>query len=276
MAAIAPNMVGPTKTVTGERQKLEIAGVRLELVAAPGETADQLYVWLPEKRVLFAGDNFYKAFPNLYPLRGAQRSARDRADSVDKMLKEAPEFLVGGHTRPILGKVAATAALTDYRDAIRFVFDKTIEGMNQQMTPDQLVEYVKLPANLSSKDHLQEFYGTVPFTVRSIYAQSVGWFDGNATNIARLAPTEKAKRMAALAGGEANLLAQARKALESGDAQWAAELADQSIALHPTAPDAKLVKASALEALAANTANAPSRNYYLEYAQMLRKEAAGK
>jgi uncharacterized sulfatase len=61
-------------------------------------------------------------------------------------------------------------------------------------------------------------------------------------------------------------------ALSSGDAQWAAQLADCPIALNKDAPEPKEIKARALEALAENTYNAPSRNYYLEYAQMLRKQ----
>jgi len=274
MASLNPDTRPPTRTFATERQTLDISGVRLELVAAPGETADQLYVWLPDRRV-FSGDNFYKAFPNLYPLRGAQRSAQDWANSVDKMLAEQPDALVPGHTRPILGRDAVAEALTDYRDAIRYVFDKTIEGMNLARTPDELAASIRLPAHLAGKDYLEEFYGSVAFSVRSIYAQSAGWFDGNATSIARLAPVEHAKRLAALAGGDAKLLVQAKKALSAGDAQWAAELADALIVLTPAAPEPKRVKAAALERLADDTFNAPSRNYYLEYAQMLRAQAPG-
>jgi glyoxylase-like metal-dependent hydrolase (beta-lactamase superfamily II) len=40
------------------------------LVHAPGETDDQVVVFLPADRVLFAADNFYEAFPNLYAIRG--------------------------------------------------------------------------------------------------------------------------------------------------------------------------------------------------------------
>jgi len=272
MAAIGDSAVPPNRTFSGERQELTVAGVKLVLVAAPGETSDALYVWLSEERVLFAGDNFYKAFPNIYPLRGAQRKAQDWADSVDKMLKEGADSLVPGHTRPVMGRDAVTRALTDYRDAIRFVFTKTIEGMNRKMTPDELVESVKLPPALAASEYLQEYYGTVAFSVRSIYSQAAGWFDGNATSIARLSPREGAVRMAALAGGEPALLEKAKVALSSGDAQWAAQLADALIALNEDAAEPKEIKARALEMLASNTFNAPSRNYYLEYAQMLRRE----
>ena len=77
----------------------------MELVSVNGETNDALYVWLPEKRVLFAGDNFYKSWPNLYAIRGTMyRDIRAWSNSVDMMIKEEPDFLVTGHTRPIIGK----------------------------------------------------------------------------------------------------------------------------------------------------------------------------
>jgi alkyl sulfatase BDS1-like metallo-beta-lactamase superfamily hydrolase len=41
-----------------------------ELVEAHGETHDQLFIWLPRQRVLMPGDNYYRAFPNLYTIRG--------------------------------------------------------------------------------------------------------------------------------------------------------------------------------------------------------------
>jgi uncharacterized sulfatase len=53
---LGDGFVPPNRTFTEERLPLEIAGVKLELVAAPGETEDQLYVWLPEKKVLLCGD----------------------------------------------------------------------------------------------------------------------------------------------------------------------------------------------------------------------------
>ncbi len=50
-------------------------GVRFELYYTPGESGDQLTVWLPDERVAMPGDNIYKAFPNIYSIKGD--SARD-------------------------------------------------------------------------------------------------------------------------------------------------------------------------------------------------------
>ena len=55
----------PTRTFSGDQLLLTIAGVRLQILYTPGETADAISVWLPEKRVLMPGDDFLRAFPNI-------------------------------------------------------------------------------------------------------------------------------------------------------------------------------------------------------------------
>lgn len=228
-----------------------------------------------ETKVVLSGDNFYQSWPNLYAIRGTPyRDVREWADSLDKMLNEGPSYLVPGHTRPILGKEEVAEALTNYRDAIRFVFDKTIEGMNQGLTPDELVEYVKLPPQLADKDYLREYYGNVEWAVRAIFNGYLGWFDGNPTRLFSLGPRDKARRMAQLAGGEDVLLERAKQAIAEGDYQWAAELADHLLALDPDASVPKEIKADALEALAERLLTATGRNYYLTVAQELRSKGA--
>jgi uncharacterized sulfatase len=270
----ATEKVVPTHTFSEPRKRLTVVGVEMELVAANGETSDALYVWLPGKRVLFAGDNFYKSWPNLYAIRGTTyRDVREWANSVDKMLKEEPDYLVPGHTRPILDKEKIKEVLTNYRDAIRFVFNKTIEGMNKGLTPDELVNYVKLPSHLIKKDYLREYYGNVQWAVRQIFNAYLGWFDGNPTNLFSLSPAEEAQRIADLAGGENALLQRTIDAAKAGDHQWAAQLADYLIALNPEASEPTKVKAQALEALAQQLITATGRNYYLTVAQELRDQA---
>lgn len=62
----------PTRTFSEDLLELTIAGVRLQLLHTPGETRENISVWLPDKRVLLPGDDFYKAFPTLYAIRGAR------------------------------------------------------------------------------------------------------------------------------------------------------------------------------------------------------------
>ena len=61
--------IRPTKTFS-DTLEAEEAGIKFKLIYAPGETDDQIVVWLPEQQTLIAADNFYWAFPNLYTIRG--------------------------------------------------------------------------------------------------------------------------------------------------------------------------------------------------------------
>ncbi|NNJ24308.1 alkyl/aryl-sulfatase [Alienimonas chondri] len=268
--------VKPSQFLAEESRTVEVGGVTIELVAAPGETNDELFVWHGASRTLFAGDNFYRSFPNLYAIRGTpNRSVRLWADSLDKMVDRDAAALVGGHTDPVLGEEQVREVLTDYRDAVQYIHDETVAGMNRGLTPDELAATVRLPERLANKEYLRPFYGHPEWGVRSVFAGYLGWFDGNPTNLFRLPPKEEAERFAKLAGGAENLRSAAREALEGGDgadAQWAAQLADRLLALDPEDQAAKNLKADALTQLARRSVTATARNYYLTVAQGLRGE----
>ena len=261
------------KTFSGERMRVRAAGLDLELIHAPGETDDQIVVWLPAKKVLIAADDFYKSFPNLYTIRGTRyRDVQVWAQSVEKMRKLGAEFMVPCHSRPVTGAATISETLADYRDAIQFVHDQTVRGMNRGLTPDEIVELVRLPRHLAEKPYLREFYGTVRWSVRNIFSGYLGWFSGDAAELNPLPPRERAARIESLAGGRSALLDRAKEALKKGDCRWALELAGHLLALKPGMGDALAIRSSCFRALAARSGNANERNYYLSQAL----EAEGK
>jgi alkyl sulfatase BDS1-like metallo-beta-lactamase superfamily hydrolase len=263
----------PTRTFSGDQWSLTVAGVRLQLLHTPGETTDAISVWLPEKRVLMTGDDFFRAFPNISPIRGARlRTPEDWIASLEKLIALGPEHVVPGHTRPVLGGAAARAALTAYRDGIKSILDQTIQGMQQGERPDELVQHVTLPPDLAKNPYLQEFYGSVEWTVRGIYADRAGWFDGNAANLFPLPEKERAAKLVALIGGPDRVLASGREALAAREFQWAAELADYVLANDGTHVGAKRIKAQALIELGERQINAIARNYYLTSAMYLLRD----
>jgi alkyl sulfatase BDS1-like metallo-beta-lactamase superfamily hydrolase len=185
---------------------------------------------------------------------------------LDRMRELRPEHLVPSHTRPISGADRIQAVLTDYRDAIQFVHDQTIRGINRGLTPDEIAADLELPAHLKESPYLQPFYGTVEWSARSVFSGYLGWFDGDAAHLAPLAPREKAARMAALAAGGGSLLDAARTALEGDDPRWAAELADHAVALDPEDGEARGVLSAALRRLGETHPSANGRHYYLTQA----------
>jgi len=267
---VQAGVVEPTRLMESEREELSIAGVDLVLLAGPGESPDHLLVWLPEKRVLFGGDNFYMSFPNLYAIRGiSYRDVSQWVDTLDSMIKLDAEVLITGHARPVVGASAVNAVLSDYREAIDYVLTSTLEGANLGMTPDELAATVRLPAHLAEKPYLQEYYGVLEWSVRSIYTGYLGWFDGNPTRLFPLAPRAEAERMIRLAGSRENLLETAREALETGDYQWACQLLDHLLVLTPDSKELKQLKAGALRSLAASQQSSNARHYYLSSAEKL-------
>lgn len=261
----------PTHTFKDELE-VTIEGIDIKLVHAPGETADQLYVWLPEQKVLLPGDNIYKAFPNLYTIRGTYyRDVLKWVESLDKIRQESPEYLVPSHTRPIAGKKEIRDTLTVYRDAIQFIHDQTIRYMNQGLTPDEIVGLVRLPTHLAEHPYLAEFYGSVEWSVRSIFTGYLGWFDGNATTLLPLSPQESNQRMIELAGGQMNVMDALKKANRNGDHQWALTLADM-LGHSDKAQEARQIKASSLRQLAAIESNPNARHYF--YTQAMELENA--
>ena len=248
----------------------DIAGLRVRLEHAPGETDDQILVWLPDRNVLLPGDNVYKAFPNLYTIRGTgYRDVRAWVDSLDRMRQLAPEHLVPSHTRPLSGAENIQAVLTDYRDAIQYVHDQTIRGMNQGLTADDLASRIALPAHLAASPWLQEFYGTVAWSVRNIFSGHLGWFDGNPTRLYPLPPRDEAARWVDLAGGYEPLLAAAETALARNDYQWVLEITDRLLRLDPGDPRPRNARVTALTALGELQGNPNARHYYLTAAAEL-------
>lgn len=259
-------LLRPTVTF-GDRLEVEIAGVKVELVHAPGETPDQLFVWLPESKTLLPGDNVYQAFPNLYTIRGTPyRDVMKWADSIDTMRDLKPEALVPSHTLPVVDQAKIEAILTPYRDAIQYVHDQTIRRLNEGMTPDEIVEAVQLPATLREHPWLKEFYGTVDWSVRSIFDGYLGWFSGDAVDLRPLRIQDEAAKMMAAFESGSSLPEQARAALANGQYQWAAQLSRYWMRAEPEAQEPRDLLAKALTELARTDINPNARHWYFTQA----------
>ena len=262
----------PTHTFADAEQAQRIAGLALQFLHTPGEADENIAIWLAERKLLIAGDVLLKTFPNIAPLRGLPaRSAESWIASLQRLLELQAEYLVPGHMGVLHGAAAVQDAIAAYRDGIQYVLDHTLQGIRVGKTVDELVQQIRLPQHLAQHDYLQEYYGAVAWAVRGIYAQKLGWFDGNATNIFPLSDGQRAEKLVALAGGRNALLQAAQAALEQQDWQWAAELADQLLALAPPYADATRIKAQALRELGERQLNATARNYYLSVAQFLQQ-----
>lgn len=161
-------------TLFDDRHEFKLGDMTFEVLSTPGETPDHLTVWIPKYKAAFVGDNFYSSFPNIYTLRGTEpRWALDYVQSLNKILALKPEILLPSHGEPVYGNAEITRQLTRYRDAILYVHDEVVRGMNAGKDVWTLMREIHLPSALD----VGESYGKLSWSIRGIYEGYVGWFD---------------------------------------------------------------------------------------------------
>ncbi|UPW17018.1 MBL fold metallo-hydrolase [Agarivorans sp. TSD2052] len=262
---IEPNVV------LKDRLDITIAGVKLEIVNVPSETKDEVVVYLPEQKILHAAEVLQgENFPNLHTIRGTK--FRDPAmwfKGIDVMREFDTEIMINSHGRPVEGKEAVASILTAYRDAIQYTHDQTIRFMNKGMTPDELVEVVKLPKHLAEHPWLGEHYGTVAHAVRQIYVGYNGFFEADPWQLEPMAYQQRAKAFVEIMGGRDNIIQTAKAAIDAENYTFAAEILSYPITVNKNDTEVRQLKASAYKAWAADQVNINWRNWGLNAAAEL-------
>lgn len=231
---------------------LDVGGRRMELISVPGgETTDSLVVWLPEERICLCGNTFGPLFghiPNLVTIRGDRyRDALTAIASVERVRDLRPELLVTGHFDPIAGADRIDAELTRLRNAIQYIHDETVAGMNAGKDVRTLMREIALPPEYD----VGQGYGKVAWDVRAIWENYSGWFHHRSTT--ELYPVgfdAVAADVVELAGADA-LVDRARAHLDAGRPLQAIHLAELVPRDHAGARD--VLKAAHERLLAGST-----------------------
>lgn len=244
-----------------DKYEFMLGGVKFELYRAPSETYDHLFVWVPKYKAVFTGDVYYESFPNIYTLRGTEpRWALDYIASLNAILALKPEVVLPSHGLPIRGNEEITRRLTRYRDAIQYVHDEVVKGMNAGKDVYTLMQQIKLPAALD----VGESYGKLTWSIRGIYEGYVGWFDLNPVTMYETPVASVYPDVVKLAGGPESLATLAIGRAEAGDAIAALHLTDIALAADPNHRKSLEARLKALEILRSRCKNSNERGW-LDY-----------
>jgi alkyl sulfatase BDS1-like metallo-beta-lactamase superfamily hydrolase len=244
-----------------DKYEFTLGGVNFEIYRAPSETPDHLMVWVPKYKAIFTGDVYYESFPNLYTLRGTEpRRALDYINSLNAILALKPEVVVPSHGLPIRGNEEITRRLTRYRDAIQYVHDEVVKGMNAGKDVYTLMQEIKLAPALE----VGESYGRLTWSIRGIYEGYVGWFDLNAATMYERPVSSVYPDVVKLAGGPDAVAAIASERVQAGDAIAALHLTDISLAAEPHHRRSLEARLKALELLRSRCKNTNERGW-LDY-----------
>ncbi len=218
------DIVWPTRTFT-DRLELEIGGETFVLVHHPGETDDQLYVWVPGRGVLASADYYQGFLPNAGNGKRVQRYVEEWADALREMASLQPSVLAPAHGEAITDPARIQESLTVHADALDYIVEATLAGLNAGLRKDQVFQSIELPEHLANHPTLNVQYVTAKDISKMVIKRYTGWWDDIPSHWTP-APLElQAKAIAEMAGGTQGLVDAARRSLDE-NVQLASHLAD--------------------------------------------------
>lgn len=252
-----PGQSSPVPDVVVEdRLELLVGGRRLVLVATPGgETTDSLVIHLPDEGIVLCGNAFGALIghiPNLVTMRGDRyRDALTVAATIETIRELGAEVLLTGHFGPVSGAAHVDAELTRLRNAVLFVHDETVRGMNAGTDVAELMRTVVLPPELE----VGEGYGKVAWDVRAVWETYAGWFHHRSTTeLYAVRPDAVHAELGRLVGPDVLAVAAAAR-LAAGETVEALQLTEVALAADPDHPAARSQARKAHEVLLAASTN---------------------
>jgi alkyl sulfatase BDS1-like metallo-beta-lactamase superfamily hydrolase len=261
--------IEPTITVRDwETYGFTLGGVDFQVIGTPGaEGADNAVLWLPEQRILFTGDFFgpqFPQFPNVFTMRGEKiRKPVEYILSLDLLIGLEPEIVVPSHLDPTVGGDEIREGMTRIRDAVQYVHDQTVAGMNAGKPVHQLMKEIQLPPHLE----LVQNHGKVDWAVRSIYDYYATWFHFRSTTELYPVPVSEVYAELAEAAGSESILSLAANHLARSEPVKALHLVEVELAANPDSKAALGLRKQALEVLMQRARDGVRNDYEIYWLQ---------
>jgi alkyl sulfatase BDS1-like metallo-beta-lactamase superfamily hydrolase len=240
-----------------DRFHFTLGELEVEVIAVAGaETNDSVIVWLPQHKICLTGNLFgcpFGHFPNLVTIRGDRyRDALTVAAAVQAVLDLGADMILYGHHAPVVGKELIATELSVLRDAILYVHDETVKGMNAGADVHTLMANIQLPAALE----VGQGYGKVSWSVRAIWENYAGWFKHESTTELYAQPRSVIDQdLIELAGGPEAIVERAQVRLAEKKYVEALHLLDIVLPLQRPVPEAITVALAAHNGLLKESAN---------------------
>lgn len=260
----------PTHSVA-DRLKIRLAGIDLELIPAPHDLDDGMMMWLPDERILFAGDVLLPGmvFPPLAtPRFEARRDPQKWIAAMALADSFAAEILVPAWGPPFIGREEVHERLSGQRRVSQFMVDDVYRRILAGELADDIASDFTLPPSVTGDRIYGEQYHRLSWIIRSLISREFGHLSGDVLELVQLPPKERAVAIAEEFGGISEMVSRARRAFDDKKYQWSLELATIALRLDPANADAGELRQSNLRSLAYTSPSANERNYLL-FAAML-------
>jgi glyoxylase-like metal-dependent hydrolase (beta-lactamase superfamily II) len=219
-----------------ERHDDRIGRLDLELAHCMGETDDHTWTWVPEHKMIVAGDQFIWNFPNCGNPQKVQRYPVEWARSLRAMVDRRAELFVPAHGLPIAGRERIRQCLVTVAETLEQLVADVLDAMNTGAVLDEILSSVSVPAERLALPYLRPLYDEPEFVIRNIWRLYGGWWDGNPARLKPPADAAVAVEVAQLAGGAARLVERAVELSGEGDHRMACHLVELAVAADPDSP----------------------------------------
>jgi alkyl sulfatase BDS1-like metallo-beta-lactamase superfamily hydrolase len=251
-----------------DTQALELAGERVELHHAKGETEDAAWVWLPERQAALVGDLVVSSIPNVGNPNKPQRYTLEWAEALETIAALKPRVLLPGHGPVYRGEICCEL-LHDTARVLRLIHDEVVHRLNAGEWPIDIVEAdIELPPTLAKRKYLRPVYGCVPFIVRDVLRRYAGWWSGRPSELFPAKRSELAWDLIWLCGRH-KLVAYTRALMLRAQYERAVFFAEMIYYSTPTSRLARLLYADALEHLANTQTSFIARRLLLSHVRHL-------
>ena len=261
----------PVTHAVADGEEVNIDGLSVVFHHAVSDTEDSLIIHIPELDVLIHNTAVMPFMFPMYTLRGDYyRSPPDVLASIDKLRSLKPKYLIGCHGFPVTGRDEAYAFATAHRDALAYVYQQTVRGINRGLEPAEIARDLRLPQQLVKIPELYPAYVDVEHMVRGIYWGLVGWFAKDTVELHPPHAAELGVEIVQGFGGADLLLRRAEQILIEKRYNLAAKMAGYVLAHDPSHEDARRIRAAALRKMAqATPTGMQTRNFLLHEALQL-------
>lgn len=209
---------------------------RFECHHARGAADDHCWVYLPQGKVLFAGDFIIWAAPGAGNPAGPIGYAREWAEALRAMAKCGAEVMAPGHGLPVFGAIRIRQVLNETADYLQSICDQTLKLLNDGAPLEAALAAVKPPTALAERPYLRALYDEPEYIVRNIYRVEGGWHDGAPAHLKPATIAAQGREITELAGGTSRMVARAMSLLNGGDLALASHLIDWAFAAVPDDP----------------------------------------
>lgn len=246
----------------------KLGELTFELHHSKGETDDHLWIFIPERNTVMAGDVMMGGMPNVgNPFKAIIRYEIEWAEALETISGLKPDWLIPGHGPVMDAKVAQSVCLGKAR-FLRYIHDEVIKLMNEGCWLEEVLERVKIPEEWLDEPYLMQAYGCVDFVIRGTYNRYAGWYSGNPAELFPAKRSEIASEIVEVSGGN-KLLEKIKKLNQEGDYQLGLNLVDylvQGAQDDTVLKEALLLQADMFIARAEVDKNGMAKNLYLRAA----------